>query len=111
MLPKKQKLNLGKSNNRSIFSSSEKFKTAHFLFFFRSGASFKASVVIPKRKVSLAAKRNRLKRRIYSILDDHQIRNRKIQLVVLLTKAIKPEAKISKEITQALDLINERNIK
>jgi ribonuclease P protein component len=110
MLPKKQRLNLEKTKNRDIFSSSNKFKTNRFLVFYRSGKTFKASAVVPKKKIPLAVDRNRIKRKIYAILEKHQIRKNKIEIVILLTASISSEAKIANKIIKALDQINEEHV-
>ncbi len=110
MLSKEQRLNLGKTKNRNIFSSSNKLKINRFLIFYRPGKTFKASAVVPKKKINLAVDRNRIKRKIYSILEKHQIRKNKIEIVILLTNSVSPEAKIANEIIKALDQINEEYV-
>lgn len=87
MLPKSQRLNLSESVNRSIFRH-RAVETKYFVIYSRKSLDnlFKFGISISKKNVLKASNRNKLKRVIYSVLESHQLINKKIELLIVITK-------------------------
>lgn len=111
MLSKKQRLNLGKEQGFSVFYSKStlKFSTEHFRVFSKKAENFKAAVVIPKKMVSQAVARNRLKRKIYESLRVSKLFNMRIEIVLILKKREVEEQDVDEEISKIYKKINEKN--
>lgn len=100
MLSKNSRLNLSRPENKRIFKESFK-ESGHFKVYYRCAPNkaFKAAAIVPVRLVKKAARRNWLRRQIYTILASHPVRNSELELVVMLINNL-PEnrAKITKEL-------------
>lgn len=107
MLAKKNRLNLAKVSARTIFKGANKKFSEHFIFFYRKNRSrFKAAAVIPKKMTALAADRNKQRRKIYQLIRQADLFDKKLDLVVLLRKSEQEDfEKLEKEITKALNEI------
>lgn len=84
MLPKKKRLSKAAFNR--FFSTGKKKHTKHFLFVHAPHESFHASVVVPKKVVRTAAKRNRVRRRIYDILRNQEKQTGATGVFILIAK-------------------------
>jgi len=69
MLAKSQKLNLGKGENRRIFSGN-KIKTESLTIYFQKAKENHSRflVIVPKKIINKAVDRNRIKRQLYSLI-------------------------------------------
>lgn len=109
MLPKSRRLNLKNSEAQSIFRQGKKLQSPSFKYFFRKADEFRAAVVIPKKHIRLAVKRNLLKRQVYQILQNLNLEVLKLELVVLLTSSPPSEyLLLEKEIEKAARAIIKR---
>lgn len=87
MLPKRQRLNLNLPENRSIFR--QKKIEGNFLKLYSRRSTnneFKFGVSVPKRVVAKATDRNKVKRVVYSILESHAIKNKNIEILIIIIK-------------------------
>ncbi|MEA2056402.1 MAG: ribonuclease P protein component [Patescibacteria group bacterium] len=111
MLPKNKRLNLGKKEGYSIFSSSlsKSFKTTHFKIFYRKAKVFKTAVIIPKKNVQKAVLRNKLKRKIYGIIEENEDVDIKVSLVLFLRRKDSNLEELNQEIRRIFKKINEKS--
>lgn len=105
MLAKKQRLNLGKQENRQIFNnpifSGELVKA----YGIAGGSEFRAAVIVSKKKIKSAAARNLIKRRFFSAIKNWlQNNDIKGKIIFLATDEVKKASfsQIEKETKQAL---------
>ncbi len=70
MLPKKQRLN--RAQFSEYFSSGRRSHTPYLTFIMSPSSTFKAVVVVGKKVAKKAHDRNRLKRRLYSLISEAQ---------------------------------------
>ena len=101
MLPKHLKLDLRSEKN--FFSSCKKNHSQYFSFFYRKneGKGLRVVVIIPKKTVRLATERNKVKRKIYSIINEviknsknpKEITEKNINLAIVVNrKSVKEKA-------------------
>ena len=98
MLSKHLKLDL--RSEKKFFSSCKKKHSQYFSFFYRKNEEegLKIAVIIPKKTVKLATERNKIKRKIYSIINE-VIKNSK-----------NPKKIIEKNINIAI-VVNKKSVK
>lgn len=108
MLSKKSRLNLKKEEDREVFNYRVK-ETDYFAFFakVKKIGEFRAGVVIPIKIVKKAFQRNRIRRKIFNIIKDHQIKNTQLDLLVLLKTT---EEKLNKVTTRELHQVITTNL-
>ncbi len=87
MLPKRQRLNLNLPRDRAIFRQ-KKIEGNFLKLYFRGSINneFKLGVSIPKKIVAKATDRNKIKRIVHSILESHTIKNKSIEILVIVIK-------------------------
>lgn len=110
MLPKKQRLNLARVENREVFKTLCT-TSSHFKFYCQTHPEkkFEAGVVIPVKVVRKAAHRNQLRRWVYNMLAKHSIKEEYLKIAVVCSK--KPSfdfKKIEQEINSALSDLKKR---
>jgi ribonuclease P protein component len=110
MLPKKNRLNLKKQENRKLFR--KKIAESGSIKYFADIAddnSFKAAVVVSIKACNKAAHRNKLRRKIYQIIEQHAVRNLPIELILLVYKKVEfSEEKLEQDIVEKSNIIFER---
>lgn len=84
MLNKQFRLNLRKELD--FFSHCKKTHTPYFSFFYQTSDQFQATVVVPKKTCALATKRNAVKRRFRSALQENlpELQLLKIKLLLIV---------------------------
>lgn len=87
MLPKKNRLNLKKQNNRNLFR--KKIIESESIKYFADNSknsNFKSAVVVSKKAYNKAFQRNKLRRKLYQIIQTHPVKKLPINLVLLVYK-------------------------
>ncbi len=113
MLPKKQRLNLSKQENRRVFKNQVYNGRVLKAYAQKIGSEFKAAAVAPKSKIKSAVDRNKIRRTIYTAIgqflkeaaESGQIKNNQgIKIIFLVkTKIADAEFKeLTKEVKQGL---------
>lgn len=110
MLPKKNRLNLKEQQNRELFR--KKITESDSIKYFADIAndnSFKVVVVVPTKVYNKAFLRNKLRRKIYQIIEKHLIKNLSIELILLVYKQLElSEEKLEQDIQEKLNVILKR---
>jgi ribonuclease P protein component len=110
MLPKKNRLNLKEQQNRELFR--KKITESDSIKYFADIAndnSFKVAVVVPTKVYNKAFLRNKLRRKIYQIIEKHLIKNLSIELILLVYKQLElSEEKLEQDIQEKLNVILKR---
>ncbi len=84
MLKKSQRLNLSDPKNRGIFRA-QNLTQGNLRAFYRKsqGESFKAAVVVPKKRVPTAALRNEVRRALYDTIQESSLTSLPIEVLIL----------------------------
>jgi ribonuclease P protein component len=111
MLPKKSRLNLIKPQNQQIFKAAYK-TSSHFKIFYRLSEQrkFKAAVVIPIKLFRKAAGRNKWRRKVYALVESHQINKLPVELVPVCIRSLKNDEEwlaIKRDLEEKLDEISQ----
>lgn len=85
MLAKKERLNRAEFSR--FFSGGTRYHSSFFTIVFSPHAEFHASVVVPKKILSSAVKRNKLRRRTYDALRTFHIQKHITGVYIMLTKS------------------------
>ncbi len=115
MLPKKSRLNLAKPQNQRIFKAARK-TSSHFKVFYRPSKRkiFKAAVVIPIKLFRKAAWRNKWRRKVYALVESHQICKLPVELALVCIKVWKNDEDwllIKKDLEEKLNEIRQEVLK
>lgn len=103
MLPKKNKLNLGQLSNQQIFKTGKKVGSVSLaVFFLLGGSEFRASVIVSKKRVKSAVKRNQIKRCLYQVLAERKDNIKRAKLVIMVNK-VSSVINLKKELISLLD--------
>jgi len=105
MLPKKNRLFL--RQDRTIFLKGKRLNFNHLrVYTYPSQVGTRFSLVIPKKVVALATKRNRLKRiiyqEVYNCLKKHRFKTANVKLVFYLKKPVLEEEGFKAELRKVL---------
>ncbi len=104
MLAKQYRLNLSKAGNRVIFKHKIKNKPWSDYYLIKNDCGhLRAAVVVPVKQVKSAAKRNKIRRKIYQLLQEQNAKAASFDLLVVYQQSqIKPdiEEKIKKDIQE-----------
>jgi ribonuclease P protein component len=111
MLPKKSRLNLTKSHNQQIFKAAYK-TSSHFKIFYRFSEQrkFKATVVMPIKLFRKAVWRNKWRRKVYALVESHQICKLPVELALICIRNLKNDKEwpaIKKDLEEKLDEISQ----
>lgn len=103
MLP--QSLRLPLRQERNFFQSSRREQTPSFIFYWKkTNKQTRAAVIVPKKAVAKAVKRNMLKRKIRAVVFD-QIKGRRgndLVVVVKKSKRVRSFEVLKEELEQTL---------